>query len=426
MTEFSTPNAKGAEEAMIGAVLQDPTLACELKPEWFFDEGLAMLAKSILKMAANSEPIDERSVAIKAGQFMFNTIQRCLDACHSPANWAYWRDILASKLRLRTELEFHVRAIEEIRSLGPTANPTEEQAVLDRQGGEYVACSDHGAESSHEVDAAGAIDKLFDVLERGESPEVIATGLPSLDRIVFPQPGQLLVLAARPSHGKTALAGRIVESVAMEGKPVGFISLEMSSDEIMRRMASGLSGVPYSDFQRPNEVQQIRMADALGRLKRIPLQISDKGGMTLSHVSGLARKWKVRHGIKLLVVDYLGLIQPDNRKQSRYEATTEISGAMKRLARELDVVVLLLAQLNREAAAEDEKPKLHHLRDSGSIEQDADIVLLLHTLDVSGCERTVDVRVEKQRNGPLGIAPMKLFGPTMRFESRSAVETDNK
>lgn len=423
------PAAPTAEAAAIGCAIADPTLAGDIRLAWFHDERHRAIVEAIAGLAAAGRPIDEVSVRLRAGPHLAETVEACVEACHSPAHFSAWREVLETKARLRAAWQFHGSARTRLEALHEGATPDEEREVLATLESEFVALG-ADAGGAEDVGASEAVDDLFDSLESGAEAPTINTGLASLDSILRLRRGQLVVIAARPSVGKSALAARVLEHVVLNlRKPAGLFSLEMDRGEVMRRMASGLSGVAFEDFERPNEDQQGQIVEALGRLKRAPLRICDRGGLTFGQMAGLARRWKVRHGVELLVLDYLGLLRPDGKARSRYEAVTELSQGMKALARDLRMTVLCLAQLNRLAAGSgdgaDDRPRMHHLRDSGSIEQDADAVILIHPTGFEGGRRLVSCLIEKQRNGPLGEAKLALHGPTMHFASVSPVSAED-
>lgn len=422
---MNIPNAPMAEQAALGCAIADPTWVGELREAWFFDERHRAILAALSSLAADGRPIDEVSVQMRVGPVLGHVVDACVAACVSPAQFPVWREELAIKARLRAAWQYHGTARARIEALPAGASSEEESELLSTLEAEFTAL---GSDSTiaEDVGAAEAIDDLFSELEAGAEATTLTTGLQGLDSILRLRPGQMVVIAARPSVGKSSLAGRILEHITLErGKPAGMFSLEMSRSEVVRRMASSLSGVPFADFEHPSEDQQPRMVDALGRIKWAPLRVCDKGGLRFSQLAGIARRWKVRHKIEAIVVDYLGLLTADGKQKSRYEAVTEISQQMKALARELQVVVFCLAQLNRQAAGSDgsdDRPRMHQLRDSGSIEQDADAVILLHATGCTGHDRQVVALLEKQRNGPLGEAQLRLHGPTMRFESVSPVD----
>ena len=421
---FAMPCSPIAESAVLGSVIADPTLACDLRSDWFYDERNKAVCDAITELSVNGKPIDETTVRIAVPKHLNQTVTRAVEACFSSANFALWRDILEQKHRLRRHYLFHVDARERIQALPSSSSVDEDRMLMDELESQFV---DLGRDSTGALEEHGmpeVIDELFDELEKGCDAIYLKTGLQSLDRTLMLRKGQLVVVAARPGVGKTALAGRLVEHVAIEQQiPVGWISLEMSRTEIMKRMASNLSGVPLLDFALPDERQALRIVDALGKLKAAPIRVCDKGGVTYAQIAGLARRWKVRNKIQLLVVDYLGLINSTDSRKSRTESISEITAHLKQLARDLDITILLLCQLNRQSVGNehDEKPKLHHLRDSGSIEQDADSVVLLQLTGYDAGLSSVSAFVEKQRGGPLGECKLSFHGATTRFNSVSPV-----
>lgn len=419
---FALPSCPRSEMAVIGAALWDPTLLGDLRPSWFHDQRHLQLVEIMLAMSATGEPVEGATVAAKVREDLRGLVGACVDECISSANFPYWVETLETKQRLREAWRYHVESRNEIEGIPEGATIADEKQILDRIESRFLAANSNSGGQSGDLGAAELVDAMFTQLETTEKPAAVSTGLPGIDRVLTMRPGELIVVAARPSVGKTSMAVRVLENALMvQRKPCGAVSLEMSAGQIMQRLASGVSGVPYLDFERPDEGQQTVIVDAMGRLKGLPIRVCDRGGITISQIAGLARRWKVRHKIELLVVDYLGLIRPSSKARSRYEDVSEISATCKQLARELGVVFVLLAQLNRVAAEEGEVPRLHHLRDSGSIEQDADAVVLLHQREVIGADRRIDALIEKQRNGPLGKAELLLRGPTMRFESVSPI-----
>ena len=419
--KLKTPHHPIAEAAILGCVMVEGTLAGELNGEWFFDARHAAIAAAISDIASRGEPVNELTVRQRAGTHLAEPIGLCIENAPSSANWDYWRGIVEDFAQLRRAWTTLSARRTDIESLPDTVSPEAVRSLLDSIERDVLEIrrDDSGA---HEKCANEAVDALIDHLEAGTRPVAVSTGLHPIDRILRMRPGQLVVLAARPSQGKTALALRIAEHVALIDKiPVGFVSLEMPTADLLGRMASGLSGVPFEDFENPDEDQYGKMVASLGHIKSAPVRFYDRGGTTLPQIVSLARRWKARHGIGLLVIDYLGLIKGDPKHRSRYESVTEISNGLKQLARDMDIVVLCLAQLNR-AAADEEQPRLHHLRDSGAVEQDADAVCLLHVTDIDYCHRKVSLLIEKQRNGPLGEVKLTMHGPTMRFEAVSPID----
>jgi replicative DNA helicase len=260
------------------------------------------------------------------------------------------------------------------------------------------------------VNRAGGITAiLYPDNRRGVEPP-----WPTLSRMLVGrgfQPGQMVVIGARPSMGKTALACQIADHAATHGKGVAFFTLEMSDQSILFRMAAARAEVDglrvTQGWARESEIRALSEAFSdLTNEAQCRLWIDDTTGCTVPAMRSALRKLRARHSIDLVVVDYLQLVETSGgTDRRRYEQVSEISRGVKRMAREFNVPVVVLAQLNREMEKDSRKPLLSDLRDSGSIEQDADIVLF--PIPQSGQEEQadvidVDLLIAKQRNGPRG------------------------
>ena len=252
----------------------------------------------------------------------------------------------------------------------------------------------------------------------------VPTGLEPADRILG---GGLLnsglyILAARPAMGKTALALQVIDHMARFG-PVLFVSLEMDLEQIEARRIGRVAGIPGDKLLmgRLNEQEYDRVSKAADKIRALPVYVNKKPSATVADLGHMARKVK---GLRCIVVDYLGKITPDSRKQGRYEYMTEISGDLKTLARKNKVPVLALAQLNRaNTERSDKRPQLSDLRDTGAIEQDADGVIFLHRADYYQ-EKTdrdpwepseLDIIVEKNRHGRTGTCKAAFYLATGRI-----------
>jgi replicative DNA helicase len=240
--------------------------------------------------------------------------------------------------------------------------------------------------------------------------------------------GELVILAARPSMGKTALAMNIAENVAhQQNVPVLFVSLEMSSLELADRLLCSVARVNGHRLRNGTVSQEdrLRLVDTAEMLSRAPLFVDDSPSRTVTEIAAAARRIKRRHnGLGLLIIDYLQLIEPDNPKDPRQEQVAKIARRLKGMAREMKVPVMCLAQLNRQAeVSKDNIPRLSHLRESGAIEQDADVVLFVHREEyysrgedreqVAGQAQLI---VAKQRNGPVGEIPLEWLRDFTRFQ----------
>lgn len=263
----------------------------------------------------------------------------------------------------------------------------------------------------------------------------IPSGFPDLDKLVIGfKPGEMFVLAARPSIGKTSLALNFIRNVALRGgkmRPVAFFSLEMTAEQITRRLLCTEAQISESKFFdgsfRSHEWPKLTQAVDVYRKSKI--FIDPTGGLTISELRAKARRLKLMENIELIVVDYLQLMRADGKTDSRQQEVADISSGIKRLAKDLNVPVLVLAQLNREiekTAGASARPKLSHLRESGAIEQDADVVAFLHrdreetkekVMSNEQIKNGVDALliVEKNRNGQTGIVNLKFFPHRMEF-----------
>jgi replicative DNA helicase len=260
-----------------------------------------------------------------------------------------------------------------------------------------------------------AMDRL-DARMRGEhAVGGVDTGFTELDKLTGGlHQSELVVLAARPSMGKTALAMNIAEYVAMKlRQPVLFVSLEMSGIELADRLLCSVAEINSHRLRNGTLTGQERerLVETAARISECPLYVDDSPARLVTEIAAAARRIRRRdNGLGLIVIDYLQLIEPDNPGDSRQEQVAKITRRLKGLARELAVPVLCLAQLNRQAEiAKENRPRLSHLRESGAIEQDADVVLFVHREEYyrSGEERQqfagqAEIIIAKQRNGPVG------------------------
>ena len=241
------------------------------------------------------------------------------------------------------------------------------------------------------------------------------------------QAGEMIVLAARPSMGKTALAMNIVESVAAKQVPVAVFSLEMSKQQLAQRMMCSRAGLDAQRVRRGmlrNEEYQ-KLAMMVTELSKFQIWVDDTPGLTVMDLRAKSRRLALQKGIKLIMIDYLQLMEGSALSENRQQQITEISRGIKGLARELNVPVVCLSQLNRQAEGRDgHRPRMSDLRESGSIEQDADVVLLLHRDDYYRRnepdfvpENTAELIIAKQRNGPTGTIRLTFDDKTTTFRN---------
>jgi replicative DNA helicase len=243
--------------------------------------------------------------------------------------------------------------------------------------------------------------------------------------------GEMTILAARPSVGKTAMVCQWAREAAGSGHRVLICSLEMTRQRVMERLLASDTGIDLMAIRcglpGANPATWDRVVQAGAQISELPLAIDERGGQTVSMVRGAAVAFGRQHkGLDLLVIDYLGLMRTPGRQQSSYERVSQLSGDLKALAKELHVPLLVAAQLNRASARENRPPRLDDLRDSGSVEQDADTVLFIHRPPregASGLSNETSLIVEKNRNGPPGLVRLS-FVPTLTKFTEQAKEAE--
>ncbi len=256
------------------------------------------------------------------------------------------------------------------------------------------------------------------------------TGITDLDSLIGGlHESELVIIAGRPSMGKTALAANIADHVAIEtGQTTLFVSLEMSRLELAERMLCSHGRINGHKLRNGfiSPMDRKKLVEASSNMSKAPLFIDDSPSRTMTEISATSRRLKRREGLKLIVIDYLQLIDPDNSKDPRQEQVAKIARRLKGLARELKVPVICLAQLNRQAeVTRDNRPRLSHLRESGAIEQDADVVMFVHRdeyyqtndEDKARFAGQADIIIAKQRNGPVGDVKVAWQQDYTRFEN---------
>jgi len=286
--------------------------------------------------------------------------------------------------------------------------------LLDSEGDDPIRLQDAMGEAINEVEERR---------DRGGKCAGLQTGFPALDDITAGfEPGQLVIIAARPSVGKTAFACAIADNASRQNVPTIFFTLEMGRREIAMRVLARRTGVPMISMRTGTgeDDHWRRMCDVLGRSGETPLFIDDREAITVSHVRAKARRIARTHGLGLIVIDYLQLMRGTG--DSRTQEIGSISRGLKALAKELRVPIVALAQLNRNVEARtDKRPITADLRDSGEIEQDADMVLMLHREEMHNpapeWAGIAEILVRKNRNGPLGDVAMRYDAPLMRFKT---------
>lgn len=384
------PWSPEAEQSVLGAVLISPdallALAeCRLQAAHFFDVRHRDIWSAVEGIAATRQPIDVVTVFERlqslgkaeacGGLAYLNGLAECVP---SAANVARHADIVIGKATRRAIVEAAGRVYD-------MANePGDEDAVLDR-----VLTLFGGIQRNRAASVPRALGDLvwarldhWQSLADGEVAPGMPTGFDILDEALGGglKPGRVVVLAARPSVGKTSLAQQIGLQVAKQGQPVLMLSQEMPAGDLVDRALANLARVALDRLGtgRLQAEDWTRVADGVEAATRLPFFVDDEPALTLMAIRAKARRVQQQHGLALLVVDYLQLCASAGAFDKRHHQIEQISRGLKTLAKELNCCVLVLSQLNR-SSAEDE-PDLHHLKESGAIEEDADVVLMLHPI----------------------------------------------
>lgn len=438
MNDRLPPHSIEAEFGAMGCALLDPsecaaTLVAKTTPEHFYDLRCRIVFDALSAMSEAGKPIDTITVSqwIKVSGKQgadLAFVSSMVDSVPSAANLQYWIDILEDRFYRRSVIkaayELTEKAYVMTSKLEELANTVESDILALRSTGKKEGTR---AESFGRI-----IAKIEDGMSR-KAPDGIMTGYPDIDRYIRGlRPGKLLVLAARPSVGKSSLALNIGENVAKQGIPVGIFSLEMDEDELNTRSLATESGVNMNEAMSGgiDERDFPKLAHAMSKLSNLPIHIDDASDLKINQIRAKARRW-VKNGIRFIIVDYLQLVDGDGF--NRADIVAKISGGCKKMAKELGIPVLALAQLNREIEKDNgpdakgkpkksRRPRMSDLRESGSIEQDADTLMFLYAEDESNEHEgrlPVKVLFAKNRGGPKGEIEMLFNKPLTRFESIS-------
>jgi len=433
------PQHLDAERGVLGSILLDPEVCDELipilRPEDFYSEGHRRLYRTLLRMRESGQQIDVMLLkeelqkngdleAVGGAAYLAQLLQSVPVAAHA----VYYAQLVRDKAILR-EL---IHATTEI--LRQAYDPTQDPQELVSEAEEKIF-QVHEFRTTNRVSSLhDVLVEVFDHIDRRIAGGAggIPTDFTDLDRLTGGlHEGELIILAARPAMGKTALACNITENVTIKSRiPTLFVSLEMSRLEMVQRMLCSQGKIDGHKFRSGyiSAKDRAELIQASSKLSQAPLFIDDTPTRTVSEIAAIARRLKRRHNLGLVVIDYLQLIEPDNPKDARQEQVARITRRLKGVARELNLPILCVAQLNRqvEQGKEIHRPRLSHLRESGAIEQDADVVMFVHREEYYcspeeaerlGLKGIAEVIVAKQRNGPIGDVKLTWLQQFTRFEN---------
>jgi len=429
------PHNDDAERAIIGAILIDESAVTAvqqyIRPEDFYSSRHRKIYEAILNLTnravrpdlltLNSE-LEQSGRLDEAGGNDY--IASLTHAVPSSANTEYYAQIVQNCALRRSLIQ--ISGDSGTRAYDETVEP---KVILEETQQKLFYISDP-RRIFHYQKAKSVVNSVVTYLDEVYKTKAEFTGIPSgfgaLDRLTSGfQPAELIIIGARPGMGKTAIALSMAANITIkQNRPAAFFSLEMSDRALMIRLLSGEAGIdshrlrtgffPYSDREK--------LFNAAERLFDAPLYLIDMPHMTMMGIQAMARLLKIQEKIEIVFIDYIGLISSDNNQLPRWELISEVSRSLKGLARELDIPVVALSQLRREA--ENQKPNLADIRESGSIEQDADVVMFLNrdreldkSLDDQSKEagQKVQLMIAKNRNGPVGTVDLTFLKHFTKF-----------
>ncbi len=449
LQEKLSPQNLEAEQFVLGALLIDKNaiikIADIVEPSDFYKDAHGLIFAAMLELYAKHEPIDILSLtdkleeknklsAIGGRAYLANLA----NSVGTASNIEHYATMIQKKATLRRLIS----AASDIAELGYNEEEEVDQ-VLDTAEQKLFGVSQKFLKQGFSpIDSllASAFDRIDDLHKQSGKLRGLTTGFTDLDRLLAGlQKSDLIILAARPSVGKTSLAMDIARQAAVINKvPVGIFSLEMSKEQLVDRMLCAQAGVSLwkmrtgqlSDNETDDDFSKI--GQAMGELAEAPIYIDDSAGLNIMEIRTKARRLQMEKGLGLIVIDYLQLMEGRGRyKDNRVQEVSEISRSLKIIARELNVPVVALSQLSR--AVEQNKPaipKLSHLRESGSIEQDADVVMFIYRKgadrnyrieELTPDEKTsAEIYVAKHRNGPIGTVHLRFEETTVSFKNDAA------
>ncbi len=427
------PHSDDAEQSVLGAIMIDRDAIVEvagfLRPEHFYNDPNGNIFSAMLSLFEERHPIDLVTLKEKLRE------QKCL----KEVGGAGYLSDLVNKVPTSAHVEQYGRIIKEHyakRQLIKTAADVTEDSfdegkplrdLLDKAEQRIFAISQESLQRNFVPlkDAlAESFDRLDELQKKGSSGlRGVPTGFRELDNILAGmQDSNLLILAARPGIGKTAIVLNIAAHAAVRDKlPVGMFSLEMSQEELVDRLLVAQADIDAWKLKTGHLEDEDfdKLQEAMGQLAEAPIFIDDTPGINIMEMRTKARRLQAEHGLKLLVVDYLQLIDSGRHFDNRVQEVSIISQALKNMARELKIPVLAVSQLSRAVEARGTKvPQLADLRESGSIEQDADVVMFLYRADdeIKDMNKiNTKLLLAKHRNGALGEFEMMFVGPKLRF-----------
>ena len=432
------PHSLEAEQALLGCLLLDTRIQVEvaafLKEEDFYAESHKYIFSAMEQIIKLNQPVDlvtltdaleKMGTLEKAGGITY--IAELTNVMPSSANYQRYLDIVTRDSLMRKLIKGSAQIIEECKTSADKAT-----ALSYAEKTVYEISTQADTSEMVRIDKVipDVMSKLDELATDKSSLKGIKTGYFGLDNIINGlHPSDLMILAARPAVGKTSFAMNIVENVALQGYSCAVFSLEMGKEQIAERMLCSVAGVSMENAKKGklNKTEWLKIAQAKEKLSKAKIFIDDSAVIRPRELISKCRRLKSRSGLDLVMVDYIGLMTPDKTRNSdsRQNEISDISRSLKILAKELNVPVLALSQLNRAVETRKGRPQLSDLRESGAIEQDADIVMFIHRPDKGATEKELaegkvqknvaEILIEKHRSGPTGMVKLYFKGECTKF-----------
>lgn len=435
LLEKVPPQSRDAEMSVLGSMLFEENALVRsfelLKAEYFYDENHRRIFSAMQTLFERNSPIDLITIAEELrkrdqleGMGGVNYLTQLTTAVPTAAHIEHYAHIVKEKALLRGLIGNATEIVQRCFNAGSEAS-----TVLDQAEKMIFDIGQHRIEgkfySMKEIihDSMETIDKLY---QKKEHITGLGTGFHEFDtKTAGLQPADLIIVAGRPSMGKSAFATGICEHAGINlKKPVAFFSLEMSKEQLVQRMLCSHARVDAQKVRTGYLSHQDwpKLTAAAGKLSEAPIFIDDTPGQTVLEVRAKARRLKMQHGLSLVLIDYLQLMQGVGRAESRQQEISEISRSLKALARELRVPVIAVSQLSRAVEnRQGNRPQLSDLRESGAIEQDADVVVFLFREEyynpTEENRNKAEAIIAKQRNGPVGACDLVFLKDWTRFDN---------
>ncbi len=421
------PHNEEAEQSVLGAILMSKDtislISEKLKPKDFYDDNNGKIFEAMLALHDRAKPIDLLTLtkelkSLKA-KVDASYLTELLNAVPTAANIEHYAQIIQEDSTKRSLISLGSNIAE----MGFMEDKEAEDLLDKAEASVFAITQGHNIRGFVPIKAglAESFDRIDELHKSGAGLRGVKTGFTDLDNLLSGmQASNLLILAARPGQGKTAFVVNMSQHIAVnEKKSVGIFSLEMSQEELVDRLLVGQADVDAWRLKtgRLTESDFTKLSEAMGVLADAPIYIDDTPGISVSQIRTKARRLQLEHNVSIIIVDYLQLVDPGKHYENRVQEVSIVSQALKNLARELKIPVLALSQLSRAVEHRGEKkPQLADLRESGAIEQDADVVMFLYRPDAEIADvMQTKLSVAKHRNGPQGEIDLLFRGDRIRF-----------